>query len=81
MILAFFSLDIPKITASYIGLRKEVLKLNLIDSWLVCVLPWLTMAFSANFGGWIADTLVSKGLSITMVRKLNDMIIGMLFFF
>ncbi|XP_050291263.1 probable anion transporter 1, chloroplastic isoform X2 [Quercus robur] len=87
MILAFFSLDIPKITASYIGLRKElsnisygdstnflyfakwVLKLNLIDSWLVCVLPWLTMAFSANFGGWIADTLVSKGLSITMVRK------------
>ena len=27
------------------------------------------MAFSANFGGWIADTLVSKGLSVTRVRK------------
>lgn len=27
------------------------------------------MAFSANLGGWIADTLVSKGLSVTTVRK------------
>lgn len=27
------------------------------------------MAVSANVGGWIADTLVSKGLSVTIVRK------------
>lgn len=27
------------------------------------------MAVFANIGGWIADTLVSKGLSITAVRK------------
>lgn len=27
------------------------------------------MAVFANMGGWIADTLVSKGLSITAVRK------------
>lgn len=27
------------------------------------------MAFSANLGGWIADTLVSKGWSVTTVRK------------
>lgn len=33
------------------------------------MLPWLTMAVFANIGGWIADTLVSKGLSITAVRK------------
>nr|XP_023881280.1 sodium-dependent phosphate transport protein 1, chloroplastic-like [Quercus suber] len=53
---------------------NQVLKFNLTDSGLVCVLPWLTMAFSANFGGWIADTLVSKGLSVTKVRKIMQTI-------
>uniref|UniRef100_A0A2N9I6I5 Major facilitator superfamily (MFS) profile domain-containing protein n=1 Tax=Fagus sylvatica TaxID=28930 RepID=A0A2N9I6I5_FAGSY len=53
---------------------NQVLKFNLTESGLVCVLPWLTMAFSANFGGWIADTLVSKGLSITRVRKIMQTI-------
>ncbi|MBA0652673.1 hypothetical protein Goklo_019914 [Gossypium klotzschianum] len=46
-----------------------VLKFNLTESGLLCVLPWLTMAAFANIGGWIADTLVSRGLSITAVRK------------
>jgi hypothetical protein len=27
------------------------------------------MAISANFGGWIADTLVTRGVSVTTVRK------------
>ncbi|KAI8574000.1 hypothetical protein RHMOL_Rhmol01G0319600 [Rhododendron molle] len=53
---------------------NQVLKFNLTDSGLVCVLPWLTMAFSANLGGWIADTLVSKGLSVTIVRKIMQSI-------
>lgn len=48
---------------------NQVLKFNLTESGLLCVLPWLTMAFSANIGGWIADTLVKKGLSVTVVRK------------
>ncbi|KAL9271265.1 Sodium-dependent phosphate transport protein 1, chloroplastic-like protein [Drosera capensis] len=48
----------------------QVLHFNLTDSGLVCVLPWLTMAVSANFGGWIADSLVSRGVSITRVRKI-----------
>ncbi|KAG5538365.1 hypothetical protein RHGRI_019072 [Rhododendron griersonianum] len=48
---------------------NQVLKFNLTESGLLCVLPWLTMAVFANVGGWIADTLVSKGLSITSVRK------------
>lgn len=30
------------------------------------------MAFSANLGGWIADTLVSRGLSVTKVRKVPN---------
>lgn len=50
-------------------LPLQVLKFNLTESGLFCVLPWLTMALSANAGGWIADTLVSKGLSVTRVRK------------
>ncbi|WVZ17188.1 hypothetical protein V8G54_010170 [Vigna mungo] len=50
---------------------NQVLKFNLTESGLFCVLPWLTMAIFANIGGWIADTLVSKGLSITSVRKLS----------
>lgn len=48
---------------------SQVLKFNLTESGLLCVLPWLTMAVFANIGGWIADTLVSRGLSITVVRK------------
>ncbi|KAK6163829.1 hypothetical protein DH2020_000693 [Rehmannia glutinosa] len=47
----------------------QVLKFNLTESGLFSVFPWLTMAFSANLGGWIADTLVSKGVSVTIVRK------------
>ena len=52
-----------------VALLPQVLKFNLTESGLFCVLPWLTMAFSANVGGWIADTLVSKGYSVTTVRK------------
>ncbi|KAG5036981.1 hypothetical protein JHK86_017821 [Glycine max] len=52
----------------------SVLKFNLTESGLFCVLPWLTMAIFANIGGWIADTLVSKGLSITSVRKIMQSI-------
>lgn len=49
---------------------NQVLKFNLTESGIFCVLPWLTMALSANLGGWIADKLVSKGVSITTVRKI-----------
>ncbi|KAL7264327.1 hypothetical protein ACSBR1_002304 [Camellia fascicularis] len=53
---------------------NQVLKLNITESGLFCILPWLTMAFSANLGGWIADTLVSKGVSVTKVRKIMQTI-------
>ncbi|GLT36806.1 hypothetical protein SLA2020_111610 [Shorea laevis] len=32
------------------------------------------MAFSASAGGWTADTLVSRGLSVTIVRKIMQTI-------
>ncbi|XP_010935849.1 probable anion transporter 4, chloroplastic isoform X2 [Elaeis guineensis] len=54
--------------------QSKVLKFNLTESGLFCVLPWLTMAVFANVGGWIADTLVGKGLSITTVRKIMQSI-------
>lgn len=50
----------------------QVLKFNLTESGLLCVLPWLTMAVFANVGGWIADTLVQRGVSITNVRKVSS---------
>ncbi|KAK7340264.1 hypothetical protein VNO77_20964 [Canavalia gladiata] len=53
---------------------NQVLKFNLTESGLLCVLPWLTMAAFANIGGWIADSLVRKGLSITIVRKIMQSI-------
>uniref|UniRef100_A0A1D1XCL2 Putative anion transporter 4, chloroplastic n=1 Tax=Anthurium amnicola TaxID=1678845 RepID=A0A1D1XCL2_9ARAE len=53
---------------------SQVLKFNLTESGLFCVLPWLTMAVFANIGGWIADTLVGKGFSITTVRKIMQSI-------
>ncbi|XP_028191407.1 sodium-dependent phosphate transport protein 1, chloroplastic-like isoform X1 [Glycine soja] len=53
---------------------NQVLKFNLTESGLFCVLPWFIMAISANVGGWIADTLVSKGLSVTRVRKIMQTI-------
>ncbi|KAK9159017.1 hypothetical protein Scep_005591 [Stephania cephalantha] len=53
---------------------NQVLKFNLTESGLFCVLPWLTMAVSANIGGWIADTLVSRGVSVTTVRKIMQTI-------
>ncbi|TXG74367.1 hypothetical protein EZV62_002946 [Acer yangbiense] len=60
--------------ATFYFCTPKVLKFNLTESGLFCVLPWLTMAFSANMGGWIADTLVSKGFSVTKVRKIMQTI-------
>lgn len=48
---------------------NQVLGLDLKSSGMFSVLPWVTMAVSANVGGWIADTLVDKGWSVTLVRK------------
>ncbi|GAB2271723.1 Ascorbate transporter, chloroplastic [Dionaea muscipula] len=53
---------------------NQVLKFNLMESGLFAVLPWLTMAIFANIGGWIADTLVSRGFSVTSVRKIMQSI-------
>ncbi|CAF2125897.1 unnamed protein product [Brassica napus] len=32
------------------------------QAWLLCVLPWFTMAVLANVGGWIADTLIMQSI-------------------
>lgn len=53
---------------------NQVLGLDLKSSGLFSVLPWVTMAIAANVGGWIADTLVAKGWSVTRVRKVMQTI-------
>ena len=47
----------------------QVLGFDLLKSGIFSVLPWVTMALAANVGGWIADSLVSRGVSVTTVRK------------
>jgi ACS family sodium-dependent inorganic phosphate cotransporter len=50
--------------------HQQVLGCDIFKSGVFSVLPWMTMAVSANVGGWIADHLVSSGRSVTFVRKL-----------
>ena len=47
----------------------QVLGFDLLKSGIFSVLPWVTMALFANLGGWLADTMVSRGVSVTLVRK------------
>lgn len=47
-----------------------MLGLDVMASGVFSVLPWITMAIAANVGGWLADGLVARGLSVTAVRKL-----------
>jgi ACS family sodium-dependent inorganic phosphate cotransporter len=53
---------------------NQVLGLDIMASGVFSVLPWVTMAVSANLGGWIADTLVTRGVSVTAVRKVMQSI-------
>ncbi len=46
-----------------------MLGFDLLKSGIFSVLPWVTMALAANLGGFIADSLVSRGVSVTTVRK------------
>lgn len=49
---------------------NQVLGLDVMASGVFSVLPWVTMAVTANLGGWIADALVVRGASVTAVRKI-----------
>uniref|UniRef100_A0A7R9YSS6 Major facilitator superfamily (MFS) profile domain-containing protein n=1 Tax=Chlamydomonas euryale TaxID=1486919 RepID=A0A7R9YSS6_9CHLO len=48
---------------------NKVLGLDLMHSGVLSVLPWVTMAIMANVGGYIADSMVERGVSVTKVRK------------
>ncbi|KAJ9529356.1 hypothetical protein QJQ45_013781 [Haematococcus lacustris] len=54
--------------------RSEVLGLDLTKSAVLSVLPWLTMALMSNVGGWLADSAVERGVSVTTVRKVMQSI-------
>ena len=49
---------------------NQVLGLDLMKSGFYSVLPWITMALAANVGGWVADSMVARGISVTRVRKI-----------
>eukprot|EP00238_Polyblepharides_amylifera_P006252 CAMPEP_0196579640 /NCGR_PEP_ID=MMETSP1081-20130531/23921_1 /TAXON_ID=36882 /ORGANISM="Pyramimonas amylifera, Strain CCMP720" /LENGTH=390 /DNA_ID=CAMNT_0041899281 /DNA_START=732 /DNA_END=1904 /DNA_ORIENTATION=+ len=53
---------------------SQVLGFNMQESGFYSVLPWITMAITANFGGFLADKLVEKGVSVTKVRKIMQTI-------
>ncbi len=49
----------------------QVLGLDLTRSAVLSVLPWITMAISSNFGGYLADKAIAGGASVTTVRKVR----------
>jgi len=53
---------------------NQALGLDLNESGFLSVLPWLTMAVTANIGGTLADTLIKRGWSVTHVRKIMQTI-------
>ncbi|GFR49337.1 hypothetical protein Agub_g11299 [Astrephomene gubernaculifera] len=53
---------------------SQVLGLNLLQSGLVSVLPWLAMALMANVAGALADGMVARGVGVTTVRKVMQSI-------
>ncbi|XP_071136553.1 voltage-gated purine nucleotide uniporter SLC17A9-like [Mytilus edulis] len=42
--------------------------------WVFNVVPWIVSMFSSIFGGWLADTMIRKGYSVTFVRKFIETI-------
>ncbi|KAF8061417.1 PHT4 [Scenedesmus sp. PABB004] len=48
---------------------NQVLGCDIFKSGVFSVLPWMTMAVAANVGGWLADSMVARGVSVTLVRK------------
>ncbi|KAK9808476.1 hypothetical protein WJX73_010302 [Symbiochloris irregularis] len=53
---------------------NQVLGLDLLKSGFYSVLPWITMGVSANVAGFLADSLIQRGRSITTVRKVMQTI-------
>jgi len=53
---------------------SQVLGLDLASSALLSCLPWATMAIMSNVGGWLADSAIERGTSVTTVRKVMQSI-------
>lgn len=48
----------------------DVHGLNLAGAGMFALLPWIVMFLMLNVGGWIADTLITNGVSTTLTRKM-----------
>src|SRR5262249_33265936 len=53
---------------------KQALGADLSKVGIYTILPWLVMFLMGNTAGWIADSLLRAGLSLTFVRKLMQSI-------
>ena len=48
----------------------DVHGLDLAGAGMFALLPWIAMFLMLNAGGWIADTMITKGVSTTKTRKI-----------
>ena len=62
---------------------RDVQSLSVTSAGLYSAAPWLTMFVMTNAGGWVADSLIKRGNSITFVRKLMQVsgLLGSAMFF
>jgi len=49
---------------------RDVQGLTISGAGLYSAAPWLSMFIMTNVGGWIADRMIARGISTTMVRKI-----------
>jgi ACS family sodium-dependent inorganic phosphate cotransporter len=48
---------------------RKVHDMNVLNAGFYSAAPWLTMFLFVNLGGWIADGMIRRQVSITTVRK------------
>lgn len=48
---------------------RDVQHLSVANSGLYAAAPWLAMAAGVNFGAWLSDRWIARGLDVTAVRK------------
>jgi MFS transporter, ACS family, solute carrier family 17 (sodium-dependent inorganic phosphate cotransporter), other len=49
---------------------RDAQHLSIAGSGLFAIGPWLCQFFVGNSAGWIADKMIARGLSVTLVRKI-----------
>ena len=48
----------------------DVHGLNISGAGIYSLFPWISMFLMLNVGGWVGDSMIKKGISLTLTRKL-----------